>query len=600
MFRTLALGGAAGFVADAVFTAALLTAAPLTTQAQASARMNSAMAPATTPAMAAGIVPQDLWSYRIARGDTLVRIAAAQLGPGSDWRRLQKLNRIANPRRLQPGQALNIPLAWLRVQPVRAEVLHVQGEVRVQRAGATPEAVAAGATLGSGDLLLAGPDSALALKFADGSRLLVRPQTQVRFERLVHVGAAGVPDTRLRLDSGSIDSRVQPAVPGRRYEIGTPSVNLGVRGTEFRTQVEPQSQVTWVEVIEGSVAAGTGTTTGAATGAGASAAASRQPTAAIAAGFGAVAQPGQALSTPYRLLEAPDLAGVPPLLERVPLRLAWRALAGASSYRAQVYPDPATAGNTAADAGQRLLLDGRFNEAAARWTDLPDGRYELRVRGIDAQGLEGRDARQAFVLKARPEPPFTRQPRASATLHGDAAQFAWTQAEGIASYRFQLSEGDDFSTPRLNLNGLTGVEHSFSLPPGQYRWRVGSVRADGDAGPFGDPQAFTLKPVPPAPPVQPPQLSADGIVLRWGAGEAGQRYELQLARDTAFTDLVLQQPSDIPEATLALPPPGRYLVRVRAIDADGFAGPWGGAQQIEVPHSRWWLLFPAVLLLLTL
>ncbi|HSW07210.1 FecR domain-containing protein [Aquabacterium sp.] len=525
---------------------------------------------------------QPMWSYRIVRGDTLIGVAATQLGPGAGWRPLQRLNRVANPRRLQPGQVLRIPLAWLRVQPVRAEVLHVQGDVRVQRGGsAGSEVVAAGATLGSGDLLLAGPESALALKFADGSRLLVRPDTQVRFERLVQIGASGVPDTRLRLDSGSIDSHVQPAGAGRRYDIGTPSVNLGVRGTEFRTQVEPQTRTTRVEVIEGSVAADNAAQAG-------------TPAAAIGAGFGTVVALGQPVAAPRRLLDAPDLGPVPARLERVPLRLAWSPLAGASDYRAQVFPAEGV------DAAGRLLLDGRFKEPGARWRDLPDGRYELRVRGVDAQGLEGRDARRSFVLKARPEPPFTRQPRADARLYGEPTRLAWTRAEGVASYRLQLADSADFSAPRADLAGLSGTEHDIALPPGSYHWRVASVRADGDAGPFGDAQAFTVRPVPPAPPLQPPRLSEAGVVLRWAAGEAGQTYALQVARDAAFTDLVQEQASAQPEATLALPPPGRYYLRVRAVDADGQAGPWGGVQLIDVPQSRWWLLLPALLLLLVL
>ncbi|WP_395703014.1 hypothetical protein [Aquabacterium sp.] len=138
------------------------------------------------------------------------------------------------------------------------------------------------------------------------------------------------------------------------------------------------------------------------------------------------------------------------------------------------------------------------------------------------------------------------------------------------------------------------------LPPGRYFWRLASVRADGDAGPFGDAQAFTVRPIPPAPPVQPPAVSSEGIVLRWAAAEPGQRYELQLARDAGFTDLVQQLASDKPEATLALPPPGRYHVRVRAIDADGYVGPWGSVQQFEVPRQLWWLLLPALLLVLAL
>ena len=54
-----------------------------------------------------------------------------------------------------------------------------------------------------------------------------------------------------------------------------------------------------------------------------------------------------------------------------------------------------------------------------------------------------------------------------------------------------------------------------------------------------------------------------------------------------------------PQLLLRDPPSGTYYLRVKTIDADGFAGPFGQAQQIDVPSSPWWwLLVPALLLLL--
>lgn len=551
-------------------------------------------APAVAAASVASSAAETHWRYRIVRGDTLIDIAERHLGPAAGWRQLQQLNRVADPRRLVPGTELRIPLAWLRVQPVRAEVLHVLGAVQVQRGDAAPQPLAAGDTLGSGDLLLAGPEASLALRLADGSRLLVRPRSRVRFERLVHIGPGGVPDTRLRLDAGSVDAQVPPS-PGRRYDIQTPTAHLGVRGTEFRTQVDPEGQQTRLEVLAGAVAAARGA---AAAGPARRGAATATGATRVEAGYGVVLAAG-APAAPRRLLEPPDLSTLAPRLERVPLRLAWAPLAGAGAYRAQVFA-VGDGGAAAAGVADRLLLDGRFPATHAGWADLPDGRYELRVRGIDDQGLEGRDARRAFVLKARPVPPFTREPRADARVYGESVRLSWTQAEGAAHYRLQVSDQADFATLRADLAGLAGTAHDLVLPPGPYHWRLASVRADGDSGPFGDAQAFTLRPVPPAPPVQPPQLADDALVLRWGAGEAGQTYEWQLARDAGFADLVQQQASAQPEARLALPPPGRYHLRVRALDAHGMAGPWGSAQLFEVPHSRWWMLLPALLMLLAL
>jgi hypothetical protein len=528
--------------------------------------------------------------HRVVPGDTLIALARAHLDPAHGWRALQRLNGVADPRRLQPGRQLRLPLAWLKSEPALAEALHVRGEVTVERAGAGPQAVQAGAPLQTGDLLRAGPDSSLTLRFADGARLLLRPDSTLRLARLLQRPGGGAADTGLRLDQGSADSRVPPLAPAspptsgsvpRRYEITTPTLHLGVRGTEFRTRVDANS-ATHVEVIEGQVAAGGG-----------------RAEQRLAAGQGAVAAPGARGLAASALASPPDLSAVAARVERVPLRLAWPARAGVTAWHAQVV-DPAQP--------DRLLLDGRFDGPAARWPDLPDGPYELRVRAVGPTGLEGLDARHAFVLKARPFPPFTTQPRTGAALRGEGVRFGWTMAEGIARYRLQLAhlspETDaaaaDFSNPLADRADLAAGAHEEALPPGRYAWRVASVRGDGDQGPFGDPLPFTLRPLPAAPVLQESQVSDNALVLRWPAGEPGARYELQLAADSSFSAPLHAVQTAEPEATLPRPGPGRYFVRVRSIDADGIAGPYGGVQQVDVPHSRWWWLLPAGLLLLVL
>lgn len=515
------------------------------------------------------------WNYRVAPGDTLIGLQQRFLRPPADWRGLQKLNRVANPRRLMPGSSLRMPVAWLRQDATVAEVVHVQGQVGLQRGLASASTVAVGDKLLTGDTLQAPADGSLTLRFADGSRLLVRPQTRLMLERLMVYGQSEVHDTRLQLQQGSLDSQVMPRAGGLRgYQIKTPTVTLGVRGTDFRAQADAQGAS--LEVLEGKVAASDG---------------SARPGAErlVEAGYGLRTQAGQAPGMPTRLLPAPSLQGLPALLERVPLRFAWPPLDGATAYRAQVI-----------DAQGGLLLDGRFDGAAARWVDLPDGHYRLRVRGIDAMGLEGLDAGQPFRLKARPEPPFISQPAANAKVYGDSATLVWTRSTAAARYHLQLTDGSDFSRPRLDLADLRATEHRLALPPGSYLWRVASIRADGDRGPFGDAQPFTQKPVPPSPALLAPQISGDSLLLRWQAQEPGTRFEFQLAADAEFKQVLQQQSSAEHQITLAKPPAGQYFLRVRSIDADGFVGPFGGTQQIEIPRSPWWLAAPLLLLLLAL
>jgi hypothetical protein len=525
-------------------------------------------------AASAARADDEFWDFRVERGDTLIGIRDRLLRPGADWRELQRVNRVANPRRLVPGSTLRIPVALLPEQALAAEVLHAHGEVSVQRPGGAVQRLAGGENLAVGDVLRTGPQSSAVLRFADGSRVLLRPDSVLRIERTVRLGASPVIDSRVRLESGSVDTQVAPQ-KRPRFEVRTPMANLGVRGTEFRTHTDAGQ--TGVEVLAGRVAA-----------AGVDRTAGRRAES-VAAGFGALAS-AQGIEAPRPLLAAPPLGTVPALVERLPLRLGWSASAGAAAYRAQVFE---------ADKSDRLVLDGLFSDPVAKWSDdLPDGRYALRVRAVDGSGLEGFDASAAFRLKARPEPPFPTAPRAASRTGDETLVFAWTKNLAAERYRLQVADSADFATPRIERDDVTGTELRVPLPVGTHFWRLASIRADGDVGPWGDVQSVTRVALPPAPASEAAQTHADGVLLSW-RDSAGARYQVQVARDAGFTQLLHDEIVDAPQWLLRTPEAGSYYVRVRTLDADGFAGPYGATQQVDVPRSPpWWLLLPVVLLLL--
>jgi hypothetical protein len=546
-------------VVKAVLMAALATSA-------AAARAQDARA--APPAIAAPIV-----EYRVQRGDTLF----ALLRDGADWQSVQRANNIADPKRLQPDSLLRIPAHLLREQPAVAEVVHAYGSVTVTRAATeTALPLASGENLAAGDVVRTGAQSSTTLRFVDGARVLLRPDSELKIERLAQSRAGA--STTLQLQRGSADSVVPPAQGAStpsRYEMRTPHANLGVRGTEFRTAAD--GTATRLEVLEGKV--------GARVPARKSAAESS-----IGAGFGMVGAANR-MSAAKALPPAPTLAGLPERVERMPLRLAWQA-AASTRVRAQVLTS---------EEPPRLVLDGTFDAAPARWSeDIPDGRYELRVRAIDADGLEGRDTRAAFVLKARPEPPFIAAPMAGAKTVDDTVRLAWTRNATAARVRLQVADTADFAQPRVDRTDVEATEARVALPLGTHHWRVASILADGDQGPFSDAQSFTRIQPPAAPPPAEPQKNADGLLLRWPAsGPQGTRWQVQVARDAAFAQMVRDETVAEPQLLLRDPPSGLYFLRVKTIDADGFAGPFGQAQQIEVPSSPWWwLIVPAVLLLL--
>jgi hypothetical protein len=357
----------------------------------------------------------------------------------------------------------------------------------------------------------------------------------------------------------------------------TPHANLGVRGTEFRTADD--GQTTRIEVLEGRV------------GARGDAAAAARTESLVGAGFGALGAAG-GISAPRPLPPAPQLAGLPERVERMPLRLSWQGTAG-TRVRAQVF---------AAEQPPRLVLDGVFDAAPARWSeDIPDGRYELRVRAIGSDGLEGRDTRAAFVLKARPEPPFIAAPAPGARTTEEAVRLAWTRNAAAARVRLQVADTPDFAQLRIDRADVEMAELAVALPLGTHHWRVASILASGDQGPFSDPQSFTRIPPPPAPPPAAPTVRDDGLLLRWPAGSVeGVRWQAQVARDAGFTEVVSDETLAEPQLLLRDAGAGTYHLRVKTIDADGFTGPYGQTQQIEVPRrTPWWLLLaPALLLLL--
>ena len=532
-----------------------------------------------TPLPALAQTADELFAYRVEPRDTLIGLHARLMRPEADWRVVQKLNRVADPRRLQPGALLRIPISMLREEGVPAEVLQLHGEVWVERAGAARQALATSTALMAGDTVVTGAQSSLALRFADGARTLLGPESRLLIERHVRLGASGAVDTRLRLLGGGAEAEVPPATapkPAPRFELRTPVVNLGVRGTEFRGRVDGPR--TLAEVLQGRVAVGAR---------------------AVEAGSGTVASEGS-VAPPRPLLPAPEVSAVPLRIERMPLQLPLGRAEGATRYRAQVY-----------DMGEtpKLMLEGLFEQSFAAWSDdIADGRYELRVRASDADGIEGQTARQTFTLKARPEPPFLLRPRAGEKVVEPEFTLAWARNPQAARYKLQVAPRADFATPQVDRADLETNELRITLPPGTYHWRVASVRPDGDAGPWGDAQTLERveQPAPPPPPPPPgaptsqaPHGASEGMMLSWSAAPLpGATHQVQVARDPAFTQLVLDERTPRTELLWAHPEPGVYHVRVRTVGVDGRAGAFGSPQVVEVPRSMWWLwLLPLLLLL---
>ena len=505
--------------------------------------------------------------YIARKGDTLIGLGRRLLIDPQSWPELQRLNRIQEPRRIPIGTPIRIPVALARAVPVEARVVAVVGDARSGGTALTP-----GAMLGPGAEVATGKDGYVTIELADGSRLVLQAQSRLQIREHARYPELGAHRSAVHVEEGRVETLAAPQQGGGRFEIRSPLATTAVRGTSFRIAVDGAAKRKSSEVLTGSVAvAGEGAPV------------------TVAAGFGTVVDETRRPIPPVKLLPAPDVGRLPALQERVLFRFGIEPVSGASRYRGQIARDREF---------QAVVAESVSAAPELRFSDVPDGDYWLRVRALDERALEGVDALHAFRLKARPEPPFPSAPRDGGKASGDAVELAWTAAAEAATYRVQLARDPGFQDLVTDQDAVAATGARIGgLAPAEYFWRVASVRADRDQGPFGDPQRFTQKPLPPLP--EPPSADERELHFTW-AGEPGQTFRLQVARDGAFGDLVADRVLDAPRVSLAKPEPGTYFMRVQATDPDGYVGPYTATQRFEVapdPPPGWLLLLPLILLL---
>jgi hypothetical protein len=509
---------------------------------------------------AAPLAGEPMHLYAAAPGDTLIGLGRRFLVEPRRWPELAKVNALVNPNRIGNGTVLRIPLRLMHTEAVPATVLSVIGDVR-----GSAGAAQADQTLAEGGAIHTGADGHVTLRLVDGTVLRLRPDSRLELRESRRLRDAAAVRSGVRLEQGRVEVEAAPAPAGRPgFEIDTPQGVLGVRGTEFRVSADTAQRNTRGEVLGGVVVF------------------SGEPGATgerVAAGFGTVISAAGKVATPAPLLAAPDVSSLPTLQQRILLRFALPPITGAAAYRGQI------SRNAAFD-----LVVGDLTSATPelRFAGLPDGDYVLRVRGVDGRGLEGRDTDLRFRLKARPEAPLPSAPAPRAVLFGGRVDFSWAANAEAQSYRLQLAADSSFAAPLRDVQDLRALTATLDgLAPGAYQWRVASVRGTDDLGPWGTLQAFELRPLPPAP--KPAVVSDRAIGFSW-EGLPGQRFELQVARDAGFRTVVFERQlaETSIELTLPLPAPapatGRFFMRLRATDADGFVGPHTTPQYFDIPN----------------
>ena len=512
--------------------------------------------------------------YTLQAGENLYGLAKRFLYKPEQWKQIQRTNKVRDPLRLLPGTQLMIPANLLRPQPATVEVLHVVGSARVATPGQPLEqALAVGQQLPQGSQLTVGEQGFVILRLADGSTIRLPSDTRIQFNEMLFAPASKDIQSSIRLDRGRVESKVVPLPSSNsRFEIHTPRAVGGVRGTNFGVAIADNGAFI-NDVREGAVLVR------------AQPSSAPQMQALVHAGEGTRIDASDHKITLSRLLPAPDLSAVPPVLEDVSfIELPLPALGQASAYQTMISAD---AGMNQVD---QVVRYGTFPQALARFAGLDDGEYQLAVRAVDERGIVGTEAVRTIRVKARPEAPFLRQPQHGSQLFSPDVDMLCTQSLGTQSYHLQVARTPAFQELATDMPDLAECRLTVhGLAPGDYFWRVASVKrtpeGGRDQGPFSKPARFSILPLPPTPPA--PSVKADGasmLSVQWGATtDNGAHYRLQLARDPAFENLLDDSVLQASRYARPLPAAGVYYVRLQQLDHEGRGGAFTAAQSITVP-----------------
>lgn len=502
--------------------------------------------------------------YVVRPGDNPWNLTQRYLKSIRLWPALQEYNQITEANSIIPGQRLRIPVAWLRPTSVVARIVDLRGAAEMVR-GEERLALRTGMAVTLGASVRTGPESSLAIEYPDGSRSLLGPDSELRLVNLARLPVAAAQQVRIDLRRGRLENAVQrqPSNGGGRFVIDTPAAVAAVRGTRFR--IVAHDDALRAETLEGSVLL-----------------ANRAGRAVVGDGRGSLAHAGRPPARPVALLAAPQLDQMPERLDRLPLQFAFPAVTGALHYRTQLAPLP----GFSAVASDRVSQAPRATSSA----DLANGSYLVRVRAIDANGLEGLDANRQVVIHARPEPPMLRQPAPDGIVVDERPEFLWSEGSAPGDYRFQLASNAQFAPLLVDVGEIARPPFvaPHALPLGQYYWRVARRTPVDGEGPFSDAQPFRRLPA--SPTVDAPQQAGNRLNLRWRAGAPDERYQLQLSPDQAFASDVIEAETSQPVLSIDKPAAGVYFVRVRTLAPGQPASPWGETQRVEVTRNYWPIL----------
>ncbi|MBP8997092.1 MAG: hypothetical protein KBG10_02265 [Anaerolineaceae bacterium] len=238
-------------------------------------------------------------------------------------------------------------------------------------------------------------------------------------------------------------------------------------------------------------------------------------------------------------------------------------------------------------------LDTTSEEDCSSWVDngaatsvdqidlTTDTSYYWQVRAVNPNGVTYANDGQSwsFVINGI-------TPRMDDELTTSLVTFNWSNIPGATKYKIQLSTKADFSTQLLYVS-TPSSDYAYLTPltpATTYYWRVRPVFGTLK-GSWSETYRFTSMDPLTAPALDTPGhkevMTSNDVTFTWLPVTNAAKYQIQVARDLAFTSVVTKLKTDQSTQIITLPN-GKYFWRVRAIDASGGKGPWSGVRIVKV------------------
>lgn len=278
---------------------------------------------------------------------------------------------------------------------------------------------------------------------------------------------------------------------------------------------------------------------------------------------------------PSRLVSPPNGQKIFTSQEEVFVSFSWTMEEGVSQYAIEVAQDESFA--------NRVIEKNTMGSSIS--TNLKSGNYFWRVRSVIANNIDPVYSKIQTINISNEEvtsPPSLFHPKNNDVFSEDLIRqsgisFFWKPIKGYSNYELEISRRADFSeSVNLKSNGKNNLVYKEGLDQGDYYWRVRGITPSGSRGSHSivsnykiskiEKNVFNLQS---DTVVSQTKADREGVLLKWKKLPINGTYEIILATDSGFNNVIKKIVTNLNQATIKELLEGKYYWKVSLLDDDG-------------------------------